>query len=217
MKTDEKLKEALAAQLNFWIGRSANNVQVAVKDGIVTLRGCVPSYAEKMGCVETVQRVGGVKAVADEIVVELPETRQRTDAEIASAAANAINWITTVPPNSIKITAHDGRLTLEGTVENWSQREAVGMVVRYLPGITSVTNLIRTRPQPFQSDVKFEIKDAFKRHALLDASKIDVDVVGSKVILRGNTPSIAEKEEAERAARMARGVTDVENHIVIVV
>lgn len=42
MNTDNKLKEALIAQLNFWIGYSASNVQVTVNEGIVTLRGCVP-------------------------------------------------------------------------------------------------------------------------------------------------------------------------------
>jgi len=217
MQTDQKLKEALTAQLNYWVGRSANNIQVLVKDCTVTLRGCVPSYAEKRECIETVQRVAGVKAVADELVVEIPETRQRTDAEIASAAINAISWITTVPPNSIKIIVRDGQLVLEGMVEEWSQRNAVEDVVRHLPGITGITNLLTTRPQPLAPDVKLAIESAFERHALLDSSKIDVDVVGSKVTLRGNISSIAEREEAERAARTARGVTDVENKIAIVI
>jgi osmotically-inducible protein OsmY len=70
MNTDLKLKEALVAQLDFWVGRSADNVQVTVSDGFVTLRGCVPNDAEKMECEETVRRAGEVKGVANKIVVK---------------------------------------------------------------------------------------------------------------------------------------------------
>jgi osmotically-inducible protein OsmY len=70
MNTDTKLKEAVVAQLDFWVGRSAGNVQVAVSDGIATLRGCVPADAEKMQCEETVRRVSGVKEVVNNVVVK---------------------------------------------------------------------------------------------------------------------------------------------------
>ncbi|HTV42074.1 MAG TPA: BON domain-containing protein [Candidatus Sulfotelmatobacter sp.] len=215
MKTDEKLKDTLVAQVNFWLGRSADNIQVIVEDGMVTLRGQVPGYEQKIYCIETVQRVAGVKAVVDEVVVELPETRRRTDAEIAAAAANAIRWITTVPLDSIKITVRAGMLILEGIVEYWSQRGAVEYAVRHLPGIIGISNLITARPQPIEADVKAAIASSLERHALLDANKIEVQAVGSKVILRGNISSIAERNEVERAARTARGVTDVANQIVV--
>lgn len=162
MKNDTKLKEALTAQLNFWVGRSASNVQVETKDGVITLRGCVPCYTEKLGCLETARRVGGVKDVVDEIVVKIPETRQHTDAEISAAAANAINWITTVPLNSIKIAVQAGKLILEGMVEDRQQKQVVELVVRNLPGVKGITNLITTRLQPWQPGAKFSIKSAFE-------------------------------------------------------
>jgi osmotically-inducible protein OsmY len=150
MKTDEKLKEALMAQLNFAVGCSATNIQITVNGGTVTLRGRVPNYAEKMGCIETAQRVGGVTTVRDEVVVELPETRRCTDSEITAAALDTIKWVTTVPIDSIKITARAGRLTLEGTVEDESQKKVVGTVIRHLPGITNIFNLITTKSQSLQ-------------------------------------------------------------------
>jgi BON domain len=73
MKTDTKLKEALVAQLNFWVGRSADNVQVTASDGIVILRGSVPNDSEKMECEETVRRAGGVRQVVNKVVVKRPE------------------------------------------------------------------------------------------------------------------------------------------------
>lgn len=180
MNTDQKLKDALVAQLNFWVGRSAENIQVLVKDGAVALRGWVPCYEEKLKSVETVQCVGGVKTVADEIAVKLPKHRQRTDAEIMTAAANAINWTPNVPRNSIKLNVEAGRLFLEGIVECQSQREAVEYAVRHLPGITGITNLIAVIPQPTQSKVKAAITSPIERKRPPKANKPDVDVVGAK-------------------------------------
>lgn len=167
---DEQLRRAAVGQVNFWIGRSADNIQVTVKDGVVTLRGFVPAYAEKMECLETVQRIGGAKGVVDEVVVKVPETRRRTDAEIAAAAANAIRWTTTVPSDSINISARAGKLILEGMVENGWQRSAVECAVRHVPGITELANSISTKPQAMQSDFK-TIQSSFERHALLDVYK----------------------------------------------
>lgn len=212
-----ELKEDLLDQLNFECGRGAAGIQIATDDGTVTLYGTVPSYAEKVAAVKAVQRVGGVKAVMDEIVVKLPERQKCTDADIENAAYNAISWITTVPTESLLITARNGRLKLEGTVETWSQRNAVEDVVRHLGGIVDLTDLIKIKAQLLAPDVKMAIESAFGRHALLDAEKITVEVDGTKIILRGTTSSLAERAEAEHAARSARGVTDVENRIVIVV
>jgi osmotically-inducible protein OsmY len=69
MNTNTKLKEALTAQLDYWVGACTRNVDVTVADGIVTLRGHVPTNADKMECEETVRRVGGVKGVVDDVVV----------------------------------------------------------------------------------------------------------------------------------------------------
>lgn len=217
MKIITELKEDALAQLKFECGRAAAGVQISANDGTVTLRGTVPNYAEKVAAIKAVQRVGGVKEVMDELVVKLPDHQKCTDAEIQTAAYNAISWITTVPTDGLEITVQNGKLTLEGKVESWSQRSAVEDVVRHLGGIVDVTNLIVIKPQPMEPDVKAAIESAFERHALLDAEKIAVEINGTKAILRGTTSSLAERAEAEQAAQSARGVTDVENRIVIVV
>jgi osmotically-inducible protein OsmY len=65
------------------------------------------------------------------------------------------------------------------------------------------------------SEVKQKIEEALKRSAELDASRITVETVGSKVTLKGTVRSWAERTEAERAAWQAPGVTTVENQIAI--
>jgi osmotically-inducible protein OsmY len=64
-------------------------------------------------------------------------------------------------------------------------------------------------------NVKGAIEAAFQRHALLDARQLRVETEGGKVVLRGDVRSFMERDEAERAASAAPGVTAVENRIVI--
>jgi osmotically-inducible protein OsmY len=60
-----------------------------------------------------------------------------------------------------------------------------------------------------------DIEAAFNRNAMLDASKIRVEIVGSKVILHGTVRTIAQREEAERIAWAAQGVFSVEDHLAV--
>jgi osmotically-inducible protein OsmY len=157
-----------------------------------------------------------VKGVADEIAVHLPDSSRRTDDEIAAAASKSIDWDTTVPAGAVTVMVRDGWLTLKGVVEWAHQKNAAEEAVQHLTGVKGINNLIIIRPkQPTPSDVNTAIKAAFERHALLDAGKITVETSGSKVVLRGTLGSCLESEEAERAARSAPGVAEVENHIII--
>jgi osmotically-inducible protein OsmY len=83
--------------------------------------------------------------------VKRPNTGQLADADLAAAAADAIEWLTTVPQETIKISARNGWLYLEGTV-NWrSQRTIVEDVTRHLPGVQGVTDSITINAVPAQT------------------------------------------------------------------
>jgi osmotically-inducible protein OsmY len=63
--------------------------------------------------------------------------------------------------------------------------------------------------------VKQKIKEALERGAQFDADRITVEVEGNKAILKGTVRSYAEKRDAERAARNAPGITEVENKLTV--
>ena len=110
----------------------------------------------------------------------------------------------------------DGHIIIEGDVEWQYQRAAAERAVRYLAGVKSVSNLIFVKPKKVSAyDVSQKIKDAFKRSAEIDSSKVNVESFDGKVTLKGNVRSWAERRDAENAAWSAPGVTQVDDRLVL--
>jgi osmotically-inducible protein OsmY len=162
-----------------------------------------------------VKRASGVRAVANDIEVQLPTTTERTDSGVATAALNALKWSTAVPDENLTLSVSKGWVTLEGNVEWNYQRESAEKAVEQLVGVKGVTNRISVSPHIKSREVKGEIKAALHRYADLEARNIEVDATDSTVTLKGQVRSWAERKEAENAAWMAPGVTQVKNEIVV--
>ncbi len=213
--TDTGLQRAVLAELVWEPSVNAAHIGVSVKNGVVTLSGHVESYLEKLAAERTAKRVQGVRAVANELEVKLPDSSRRTDQDIAEAAVRALKWNLFVPADQIKVTVSNGWVTLEGEVKWQFQKNAAERTIRHIPGVIGVTNSITVKPRISPLELKNRIADALTRSAEVDAGGVVVEIDGDKVTLRGTVRSWAEREEAERVAWSAPGVAHVVNEIVV--
>jgi osmotically-inducible protein OsmY len=215
MKTDLQLQRDVLAELAWEPSVNAAHIGVEANAGIVTLEGHVDSYAEKWDAERAAQRVSGVKALAVEIDIKLPKAFKRTDQDIAQAAQNALEWTTTLPPNSIKVMVEKGWITLKGETDWEYQRESAKSAVRYLMGVTGVSDQIALRSKVTSSTVKSDIEDALKRRAINEAQLINVAVNGRNVTLSGSVHSWAERDLAAHSAWSTSGVANVVDNIKV--
>jgi osmotically-inducible protein OsmY len=212
-RTDREIQTDVLAELRWDYSIQANEIGVAVKDGVVTLTGTVDTYLKKWKAEEAAHRVHGVVAVANDINVRT--IGERTDTDVASAAGHALKWNSSLPADKIQVTVDKGWVTLKGDVEWQFQKLEAERAVRGLWGVKGVSNLIVVKPAASPSDLKKKIEDALIRTAQIDASNIAVEVHGSKAILKGRVRSWAERQEAERQAWLAPGITSVDNQITL--
>jgi osmotically-inducible protein OsmY len=215
MRSDDEIKRDVEEELRFDPDIDETDIAVAVKDGVVTLSGFARSYGQRRAAEAAAKRISGVLGVVNDVEVRLPIIHRRPDPDIARDAVEAIKLWLPFSYEKIKVVVKDGWITLEGEVEWNYQREAAEKAVRRLRGVKGISNFIQLKPRVAPAEIKHRIEGAFRRSAEIDASRITVEAHGGEVILKGSVRSWAERDEAERVAWAAPGVTRVDNRITV--
>ena len=215
MKTDAKLRHDVIAELNWDPAVDGAGIGVEVKEGIVTLTGHADSYAEKWAAECAAQRVSGVNALAVEIDVRLPGPSMRSDVDIARSVENGLQWTVCLEGKPVKVMVESGWVTLSGEVDWEYQRLAAAASVRYLLGVTGVSNQLAIKAVTESGVVKAHIEAALQRRARADGHGITVDVHGDVVTLTGSVQSWSDRELAAQSAWSSPGVRDVIDKIVV--
>lgn len=215
MKQDSEIQKNVMEELRCIPLIHANEIGVAVKNGIVTLSGIVDSYPKKIVIERSVKKVAGVKGIAEDIEVHLIDAHKKSDSEIAQVVLDALHWHSAAPFERISILVEDGVVAIEGTVDWDYQRKHVSKVAENIIGVKGVINNLKIVSGPVPGDIKKKIQSAFVRNAQIDAANINIEADGNKVVLTGKVKSLQEIEEAERSVWNTPGVTSIENGLEV--
>ena len=213
MTDDKTLQEHVLAELNWEPRVKAAHIGVSAKNGVVSLSGHVETYAEKNAAEAAAWRVNGVKGIAQEIDVRLPDSVKHTDEDIAEAALTRLSWDAAIPRKAVSVKVQDGWVTLTGEVEWEFQKKEAEDDSCGVMGVTGVSNQITLKPRVNVGDIASSIRTALHRSWFFDPRTITVNADGGIVKLSGTAKTWHDREVAGRTAWLAPGATSVQNDI----
>lgn len=215
MMNDKQLQQSVTEELAWDPSITAGHIGVTAREGVVTLNGHVPSYWEKRSAEAAASRVKGVKAVVEEIKVQLLGDNLWTDEKIAERSVQNLASDVSVPNEQIKLRVEKGWVTLTGEVDWNYQKSAAEYDVHRLIGVVGITNEIKIKPRVQAYEIREKIERALERIAPFHSADISIKMDGGKVTLGGNVRNWYERDLVETAAWSVPGVTQVHDKIAL--
>jgi len=212
---DNQLQQDVLAELKWEPKISSSHIGVEVSSGVVTLSGHVDSFAEKWHAEQAAKRVPGVKILAVELDIMLPNDNKRSDTEIAIAVSNALKHNIYRLDQFVKAKVEDAYVTLTGEAQWQYQIDAATNAIRYLAGVIGINNRIMLKPALHVTAVKNDIDAAIQRRARNDMKNIQVEIKGNEVTLSGKVEDWSERNLVIDAAWGVTGVQKVTDQMTI--
>ena len=214
MKTNEKLQRSVQNAIKWEPLLHAAEIGVSVKDGVVTLSGIVDSYAKKLEAEEAAKKVLGVRAVAQNIKVEINDVWNKNDTEIATTVLNALKLSLDISSENINIEVEKGYVTLNGELPWYYLKELTEKTVSQLLSVNGVANKIVIVPNIKNFFEEEAIKPYLSENWLLANCDINISITKSQATLTGVVKSLYQKDLAERIVWNSPGVSSVNNNIL---
>jgi osmotically-inducible protein OsmY len=215
MNADHKLQKLVLEALDFDPDIDCSRIGVGVRGGIVTLSGHVGSNLEKRKAEITAGCVPGVRAVIDDVLVELPGRTQTEDEQIAEHCLEELSADQAISLDRIHISVADGIVTVHGDVDHEQERGRIDAILSKLSFVHRLVNELVVKPPVKAGFVREKVRQALQPISPINAEKVEVETMGTRVILKGAVNSWHERGLAESAARSVPGVTSLDNRIVV--
>jgi hyperosmotically inducible periplasmic protein len=214
---EQKVTQKLSEKKQF------RNVQTSVEDGIVTLRGTVDLYQDKLDAAKKIRKGEHVAGVRNLIEVAGPAV---SDAQLQSKLATKLRYDRVGyydnAFNYLALGVKDGVVTVSGETMNDVGRDSALAIVQRMPGVKDVIDEIRVSPvSPFDDSIRLQTVRALYRDPVLGkyatdpSAPIRIVVDNGTVGLYGAVDSAMDKQIAGIRANEVFGAFRVENHLTV--
>jgi osmotically-inducible protein OsmY len=138
--TDADIRSNVESTLLWSSAIDSSKVEVSVAGGIVTLRGTVNTYWQRLHAETLAEDVIGVLDVINELTVVPMESI--TDEDIARQIMRGLERNALIDADRVTVAVEGGKVTLTGDVLTWAARNQAGDIAVSIPGVISLENLI---------------------------------------------------------------------------
>ncbi len=147
-KSDTRVKMNVKTALVFYRNVNANEIEVYVKDGMVTLKGTTSSLSQKKHTTEYVKDIDGVKGVNNELMVGKSKQtlgEKLDDASITAQVKTVLMLRHSARAIKTTIVTNNGIVTVSGEAKNTTERNLVIKIVEDVSGVRGVVNNLTTK------------------------------------------------------------------------
>jgi len=215
LRSDAEVRQEAVETLTRDVRVDASHVDVHVVNGVVSLRGYVATPFERRVAAEIVRRVKGVRDLRNELQVAPSSTR--SDAEISAEVRSALDRYPDLEAQRITVTVQNGVVILSGVVGSYAERANAGTAAWQSTGVADVVNNLAIEPAMTRTDseIASEVRIDLAHNLDLTRQKVQVEVQGGVVYLRGSVSSLDQKWQADEVAWWTTGVRDVINELSV--
>jgi osmotically-inducible protein OsmY len=136
--SDDEIAKRAVRMLDWDVVIPKGSVKVKVHNGWISLMGEVSWQYQKQAAEEDVRKLHGVKGVINNILIKV-----RIEAtDIQRRIEDALKRHAEIEARGIKVSVHDGKVTLAGKVRDWSERRLLEDAAWSAPGVTAVDDYV---------------------------------------------------------------------------
>lgn len=200
MLPDKQLLESVEYSFAHHPQLSAFNIQAEILNGLVILRGAVPTSRAKLAAHELAASAPGCGEVINDL--EVRPALGATDEAIADAVRHALEQHSEIAKGAIAVQVNGGLVMLSGAVGSQKEYVLAEDAARSTRGVREVSNLLIIDRDAQDEDEKLrnEILSAIDSVPALFDTDISVAVSGDLIILAGHVQHYRQKELAGEIA-----------------
>jgi osmotically-inducible protein OsmY len=203
-----------------------DDIQVASRDGAVTLTGTVVDESHSFLAAETVADLPGVKSVDNRLKIRGGITEKYSDAWMQMMVGNMLMLHRNLVRGNPLVTVKAGLVTLKGEIGSHAEKELASEYARDVQGVKGIDNQMTVAKQTpadrrtvdeliDDASIKAQIKWALAFHRGTSAFRASVSVVRGVVTVSGMAKNAAEKTLVSKRIEDIPGVVGIDNRMTI--